>query len=571
MVLAVSGLVVANVHFGVAGAASANVRVTVDNGSQGSYVSADQLGGTGTYTDATLQRCGVDKRPQNEPTIAIDPRTPAVRTSGSNDYCTVPTNGDAWTGFYRTSDGGMTWTDSLLPGYANDTSPQALVSPVHQMALGGALAAGDPVQAWDNQGDLFYMGNNFNRGTPNGKSATVRDNTGDIWVATYAPSTKADPTHSTDGSRYVRTVIVGTNTFGRGQGTDKTAIGVDPTGDVFAAWSVFHGSGCNEIDMARSTDHGATFSAPVKVSGGLCTNQGPNWAFGPSGAVYLTWQASGGGSKGQGQSANGAAFVSSLDGGQTFSPARIAVFFAPFISEAFSGNGARECGDGAFACPTGFTFPRFDLAYPTITTSGSAVVMAFQVALPSGQGQIQATRSTDGGATWSSPTAIDPQATGHQFFPWLTASNGTIYAVYYDSRADQGYSPTRPPCNSASGVTSPCLAVWSSTSTDGGVTWTHPATAVSDTLTNPNLEQFGGRLVAFFGDYIEVAAVGTSVEAVWTDQRNAVLGTEVAGSDDDSADVAGDPETGGNCTSTLDNCFDGTGGLDQNIYTGSVG
>jgi hypothetical protein len=36
--------------------------------------------------------------------------------------------------------------------------------------------------------------------------------------------------------------------------------------------------------------------------------------------------------------------------------------------------------------------------------------------------------------------------------------------------------------------------------------------------------------------------------------------------DDDGADVAGDPETGGTCTSSLDACFDATGGLDQNIY-----
>ena len=40
--------------------------------------------------------------------------------------------------------------------------------------------------------------------------------------------------------------------------------------------------------------------------------------------------------------------------------------------------------------------------------------------------------------------------------------------------------------------------------------------------------------------------------------------------DNDSADVAGDPETGGACTTTLDTCFDGTGGLDQNIYAAGI-
>ena len=163
---------------------------------------------------------------QNEPTLAIDPRNPTVWTSGSNDYCTIPNTTDAWAGFYRSTDGGATWTDSLLPGYPGDMSAQGLASPLHQMVAGGALAAGDPIQAWDTQGRLFYMGNNFNRGIPNGESFRTRNNTGDIWVATYEPANAADP--STDGSRYVRTVVLATNTFGNGSFNDKTGLGVDP-------------------------------------------------------------------------------------------------------------------------------------------------------------------------------------------------------------------------------------------------------------------------------------------------------------------------------------------------------
>jgi Neuraminidase (sialidase) len=176
--------------------------------------------------------------------------------------------------------------------------------------------------------------------------------------------------------------------------------------------------------------------------------------------------------------------------------------------------------------------------------------------------------STDGGSTWSSPALLAPDATGHQFFPWLTASGGRVSAIWYDSRADTSYAPTRAPCNSASGHTSACLNVMYAESGDGGKTWGTPIT-VTGTPTNPNYEQFGGRLVPFFGDYITVAAQGDTIGAVWTDQRNTVGAADPSG-DNDGADVAGDPETGGNCTSSLDTCFDGTGGLDQNIYTATI-
>jgi hypothetical protein len=539
---------------------STNVRVTHDNSTGGGYVSADQMAG-GTYTDGVLSRCGTDRRQQNEPTLAIDPRNTAIRTSGSNDYCGIPTNGDAWAGFYRSADSGVSWTDSLLPGYLLDTSPQGTASPVHQMALGGAIAAGDPVQAWDNAGNLFFMGNNFNRGVEDGPSASFRDNTGDVWVATYAAS---NPNKSaTDGSRYVRTVILASNTFGNGSFNDKTGIQVDQaTGNVYAAWSDFHGRGCNEIVFSRSTDHGATFSAPMKISS-VCNNQGPNIAIGPSGQVYVSWFANTGGTKSRGSNfSEGAAFVSSNDFGQTFSMATIAVPFTPFVSNQFSGNGARQCGDAPSNCPTGQTFPRFDLSQPTLTTNGNDIAMLFQVALANGQGQAQFTKSSNGGATWTTPAGIDPQAKGHQFFPWITAANGKYSAVYYDSRADINYSPTTAPCNDSNGNGYACLNVFYTSSTDG-VTWT-TSVKLTSVPTNPNFEQFGGRTVPFFGDYIMVAAVGNNVEAVWTDQRDTV-----AGPDSDGNDPLGDTHNGGTC-GPVTTCFDLTGGLDQNTYTASV-
>src|SRR5262249_38996982 len=437
------------------------------------YTSADMLGGTGTYTDAVLLRCGTDRRMQNEPTLAIDPRNTNVWASGANDYCTVPTAGDAWAGFYRSTDGGTTWTDSLLPGYNGDASTQGTSSPLSQFVATGALAAGDPVMGWDGEGNLFYMGNNFNRGIENGVSPTTRSNTGTIWVATYEPSNASDT--STDGSKYVRTVILATNTFGLGQSNDKTSLAIDPaTGNIYAAWSDFHMNGCNEILFSRSTDHGATFSHPIKLSEGICFSQGPSIAIGPSGTLYVGWEdfiGSFGGPNFGFLGPKGAAFVSSNDFGKTFSKARVVATYTPFESEQFTG-GPRECGDGPFPCSTGFTLPRFDLAGPYLAADNThgTVVMAFEAALSSGQGQIEFVVSSDGGATWTSPALLNSNSTGHQFYPFLVASAGRVSAIWYDSRGDATYAATRPPCNDASGITSACLNVRFADSSDGGKT-----------------------------------------------------------------------------------------------------
>src|SRR5216684_1161867 len=421
--------------FAAGPSAGPNVRVTVDQGSK--YVSADQLAG-GSYTDGVLTRCGIDRRMQNEPTLAIDPRNHSIWAAGSNDYCAVPTVGDAWAGFYRSTNGGSTWVDSLLPGYNGDTSAQGTSSPLAAQVAGGALAAGDPQMSWDGAGRLFYMGNNFNRGTENGASGLTKNNTGDIWVATYSPAPGATGT-GTDGSHYVRTVLLATNTFGLGSFNDKTDLVADPaTGNVYAAWSDFHGvTGCNEILFSRSTDHGATFSTPVKISGGICGNQGPSIAIGPGGHVDVAWEGNTGGALATTPGAvNGAVFVASGDFGKTFGKASLALTYTPFTSGQFSGNGSRDCGDAPFNCPTGQTFPRFDLAGPYLAADNvhGTLVMAFQVAQSSGQGQVESVISTDGGASWSAPALLAPAATGHQFFPWLTASNGRVSAVWYDSQ-----------------------------------------------------------------------------------------------------------------------------------------
>jgi hypothetical protein len=109
------------------------------------------------------------ERQQNEPTAAVDPSNPNHMTAGANDYCNVPTGGDAWAGFYHSSTHGSSWTNSLVPSYFQDTSTAGQASPQFRFVLG----AGDPVQAWDRHGHLYYGFIGFNRVKPQNASIFV--------------------------------------------------------------------------------------------------------------------------------------------------------------------------------------------------------------------------------------------------------------------------------------------------------------------------------------------------------------------------------------------------------------
>ena len=111
----------------------ANARVTRDD-TASSYLRYDGS------SDATMSACSTGRRSQNEPAVAVDPNNTSVIAAGSNDYCAAIVNGDVWAGYYRSTDGGSSWQDSLVPGYPADTSAGGTASPAH----GSCSAAGDP-------------------------------------------------------------------------------------------------------------------------------------------------------------------------------------------------------------------------------------------------------------------------------------------------------------------------------------------------------------------------------------------------------------------------------------------
>ena len=569
----------------------ADVRLTHDNPGSSGYVSANSLVGLPYGGDATLSECSVSRGRQNEPAVEVDPRNANVVVASSNDYCGVYNDGsDAdgapipsgpiWLGYYRSETGGASYVSSLVPGYPGDTSSLGALSQAR------TASAGDPVIAWDGDGRLF-MGSETSA-DPAGSAKTF----GDEFVARYVNSGGGS---LNDGKLYAGTTVVAKGSSAPnllGKFNDKTAIEADRTstscrGNVYFSWSRFTGNGGVAIYFSRSTDHGVTFSAPMKVSASIHDVQGPDISVTGNGHVYVTFRQF----AAQGNQGNAVMIVKSTNCGQTFSPPKLLTGFIPFeyTDAQLGGGSARDCGDGVgIGCVSGFTYPRngtlprsaadqadtthewVHIVYeatvpgsivPTGTTFGSDGVQG-----QGGQGSVYYFRYNGATGASTSPARIDSETVGHQFFPDIAVSAGTLHALWWDSRNDPTYSKTLPIGNDSSGNVHPALDVFAASGSASTGAWGAPA-QLSDVTSNPNFEQFSGRTVPFQGDYLWVSSQAGRTIGVWTDWRDTVPGVDLRETtpDEEGADVLQCRTQKADGSITGDTC-PRAGGLDQNIY-----
>ena len=542
-----------------------DVRVSPDN-SAGSY---RRLDGT---TDATHDACSTNRRQQHEPSVAVNPHNTKVIAAAAMDVCIAQRSplplpqAQSWASYYRSADGGNTWSASLMPGYPGDAAQPFETDCVIQA---------DPTLSFDNEGRLYYGGLCLVYG-------------GDVIPADFQI---AVATFEDDGTRLVRQVRVDVPKDGRL--SDKPMLAVDQTDGRFAGNLYVAFTECGrpipclpgkwEIKIARSTDQARSFSDPITLSPpGDGMYSFADLAVGPDGAVYVTYRSF--------LAPFDVYVTKSTDGGETFTDPVVVETIAPFDSAQYISEAGRDqqdlqrnfdggapegsCGDGPFACPSGFNFPVWR-TFPTIAADDAGVHLAWSAELPNGQGKVFVRNSPDG-LTWTEPSfPIDSVPTGHQFYPDMASADGTLSVMFYDSRTDAAYSPDRPPGNTATGTNSGLsLDAYVASSTDGGVTWQERRlTTVSS---QPNYETYLDGRSPSMGDYIMLSAVRGGTFAVWTDLRDVVSGDDTrSDSAENGFDVfapctwlpntVGGPTTGYAAPRESDACLS-QGGLDSNIY-----
>jgi hypothetical protein len=343
--------------------------------------------------------------PQNETAIAVDPNNPNRVVAAANDYatrawtCTVngtpcSAHGDGYSGTYFSNNGGATWC-------CNNSDPAhlgTLIPGVDHLAGGQYDAGGDPALAFDSSGNVFYAGLGFDRTAPPNTVAVNRgtfDGSGSLsWSApTFINQTTSPSTLN-----------------------DKEWIGADahassPFHDrVYVSWTrfIFNAHNGNyvqsPINFVYSTDHGATFSAPQSIVGNVLYDQGSRIVVGADGTVYVFWEGST-----RLATLSSTYMVKSTDGGVTFSKP---VAIAPLQDITSPANTVFRVN----SFPAADIAPNGDLyaAWSSQMSDGGGLC-----ATPSNNGCHAAalySKSTDGGATWTSPVPI---------FAALDASNRT--------------------------------------------------------------------------------------------------------------------------------------------------
>ena len=450
--------------------------------------------------------------PNNEPQIAVDPTNPLHMVASSNDYESCCDQ------FYTTFDGGKSWR----------TGDMSVEAPGKRARTGS-----DPVTTFDLENNtVIHSSLNFqNDGCDGDVVVSVSKDGGIHWDKVVEVADGGGPTSCSDNGIF----------------NDKEWITTDNSpgspfyGRSYLTWTAFLSANGLTLEGpiwgAHSDDGGFTWSAPQEISGsnpGLCTFQanGPAGecdedqfsvpSVAPDGSVYVSFI----NDQNQALWESGEFFddqfllVKSTDGGVTWS--------APTFIVGLE-DGSRDFPINASGRQT---LTNFQVRVASATnivadpTANNRLYFVFfdnrngihDVANPVTNTDVFITRSTNGGASWSAPSQVNPADSGagnDQWFPWVDVSpvDGTVGVVYHDRSYDATHNTHETSLSESPAGGSSFAATLVSTASS------HPRESV---FFKAGATAIGCETCSVFhGDYIGLTyGSDGNANMVWTDMRD---------------------------------------------------
>ncbi len=403
-----------------------------------------------------LRISGAQSVPRSESDIRINYFDPMKIISASNNI-----TGSGKQVIYYSTNGGTSWSQTLLPATGSDTSHS------------------DPTCDWTSDGRAW--------------SATLGIQGGSLRFRNY---------YSTDNGA---TWTFDATASGSETSVDKEMLWVDHSASspfqnqIYGIWH----NGSPAFMNRRTAGAGGTWLAsPIQVSGaessGTCI--GGDVKTNSAGDVFGAWPTT---------TSSKLFVVKSTNGGASYSaPVQIATTYDTYDIGVPSFNSRRALvyvtlGTYKTAAKNNVYATWTDLSGETGCTApgnepGSNVNSACKT-------RVWFSRSTDGGATWSAKVKLNNQASlNDQYNQWLAVdeTTGGIGVMYYDTVADAGRKKSD---------------VWYQSSGDDGGSWS-PAQKITTGMTD---ETTGGQDSGNqYGDYNGLTAYANVFFPSWTDRRN---------------------------------------------------
>lgn len=399
---------------------------------------------------------------------------PHVARSASNPELLLATfqegrlsDGGALTcGLALSQDGGLTWTRGLIPQLT-------------RLDGGSYFRATDPVAAIGPQGDLYL------------NTLGALDNAFSMTAVVLSRSTDGGATWDAPVEIY--------RSPNAQMMADKNWLAVNDypgaprSGRLITTWTSFttdsRGNATGNNLLASTSDNrGVTWTAPVAITPTGSTNQGSQPLFLPDGSlavIYFTFSSITSGTLGSIQC------KLSPDGGLTFpSTATTAV-------NNIYGWDDPQLRDGTF------------LPGATVARQTGALFISY-IDVVNGSPRVLVVKSTDRGATWSTPAIVSDNPAGVSVMNpaiAVTPDGRTVTVVFYDKR------------NASDGAN--FVDLYAAQSFDGGDTW-EPNLRLSDYTSDIRFGQATGRGY-MLGDYhglVASPAADVPALALWCDTRN---------------------------------------------------